>query len=63
MIREGREEKKSGFQQVYTYRTFCRMLAEAGFEGMEGYAAAAGEPFRLGCHMLLLVATKKGNGA
>ncbi len=58
IIRGGREEKKSGFQQVYTYRTFCRMLAEAGFEVTEGYASAAGEPFRLGCHNLLAVASK-----
>jgi SAM-dependent methyltransferase len=60
IIRDGRVEKKSGFQQVPTYRAFCRMLAEAGFEGMEGYASAAGEPFRLGCQNLLLVATKAG---
>jgi SAM-dependent methyltransferase len=58
LIRDGRVEKKSGFQQVYTYRSFCRMLADAGFEGLEGYGSVAQDPFRLGCRQLCLVATR-----
>jgi len=41
MIRDGKEEKKSGFQRVFTYREFCAMLAEAGFEGMRGYGSSS----------------------
>ncbi|HKI33808.1 MAG TPA: class I SAM-dependent methyltransferase [Gemmataceae bacterium] len=57
-IREGRVEKKSGFQQVYTYRAFCRMLTEAGFGSVEGYGSAELEAFRLGCRGLFAVATR-----
>ena len=56
-IRDGRVEKKSGFGQVYTYKEFCRMIEEAGFHAIEGYASAAQEPYRLGSPELLLVAT------
>jgi SAM-dependent methyltransferase len=59
MIRDGKGEKKSGFQQVYTYREFCRKLAAAGFEGFKGHAWYGKEPFRLGSHGLVLVATKR----
>jgi SAM-dependent methyltransferase len=59
LIRKGRVEQKSGFQQVYTYRTFCRMLADAGFEGFQAYGSVGQEPFRLGSHSLVLVATRR----
>ena len=60
MIRGGKEDRKSGFQRVFTYREFCALLAEAGFEGMRGYANYGEEPFRLGAHNLVLVATRRG---
>jgi SAM-dependent methyltransferase len=60
-IRDGQVEKKSGFGQVYTYKEFCRMIEEAGFQGIEGYASAAQEPYRLGSPGLFIVATKKGS--
>jgi SAM-dependent methyltransferase len=59
-IQGSRVEKKSAFGQVHTYKEFCRMIEEAGFQAIEGYASAAQEPYRLGSHELLLVATKKG---
>jgi hypothetical protein len=59
LIRDGRVEKKSGFQQIYTYREFCRVLTEAGFVGFEAYSSTRQEPFRLGSHGLLLVATRR----
>jgi SAM-dependent methyltransferase len=59
MIRGGKEEMKSGFQQVYTYRQFCALLAAAGFEGMQGYANYGEEAFRLGAHNLVLAATRR----
>ena len=58
-IRDGEVEKKSGFGQVYTYKEFCRIIEEAGFHGIEGYASAAQEPYRLASPGLFLVATKK----
>jgi len=60
-IRDGRAEKKSAFGRIFTYREFCRLVEEAGFEGIEGYASVAQEPYRLGSPNLLLVATKKGS--
>ena len=60
-IRDGQVEKKSGFGQVYTYREFCRLIEEAGFHAIEGYASAAQEPYQLGSPDLFLVATKKGS--
>jgi SAM-dependent methyltransferase len=59
LIRDGKEEKKSGFQRVFTYREFCALLAGAGFEGMQGYATYGEEPFRLGSHNLVVVATRR----
>jgi SAM-dependent methyltransferase len=61
-VRDGKVEKKSGFQRVFTYRELCALLAEAGFERMEGYASYALEPFHLGAHNLVLVATRRGTG-
>jgi SAM-dependent methyltransferase len=60
-IREGQVEKKSGFGQVHTYKEFCRLIEEAGFHALEGYASPAQEPYRLGSPELFLVATKKGS--
>lgn len=59
-IRGGRVETRWGFQRVYTYRQLVEMLAEAGFERVEGYSSPSQEPYRLGAPRLLLVATKKG---
>src|SRR5437899_967764 len=38
-----------------------RLLRAAGFGDVEGYSSPAQEPFRLGCHGLLLVADTRGN--
>ncbi len=58
-IKDGLVEKKSGFGQVYTYKEFCRLIEEAGFHEIEGYASVEQDPYRLGSPELLLVATKK----
>ncbi len=57
-IRDGQLEKKSNFQQVYTCREFCRLLAEAGFVDFEPYGSPALEPFQLGSHGLYLAAAR-----
>jgi hypothetical protein len=59
LIRDGKEEKKSGFQRVFTYREFCALLAAAGFEGMQGHACYGEESFRLGSLNRVLVATRR----
>src|SRR5262249_36062039 len=58
-IQGGQVEKKSAFGQVLTYREHCRLLEQAGFHAIEGYASAAQEPYHLGSPDLFLVATKK----
>lgn len=58
-IRDGRAEKKSAFGQIYTYKELCRVIEEAGFQAIEGYASTAQEPYRLGSPGLFLVATKR----
>jgi SAM-dependent methyltransferase len=57
-IRGAQTEKKSAFGQVYTYKEFCRIIEQAGFGPIEGYASTAQDPFSLGSPQLLLVATK-----
>jgi SAM-dependent methyltransferase len=58
-IRDGRVEARRGFQRVYPYRELARLLEEAGFGAVEGYGSLNEEPFQLGAHQLLLMATKK----
>jgi hypothetical protein len=58
-VRDGRVEHKSGFNRVHTYREFCRLVEEAGFQELEGFGSLAQEPYRLGSDRLLLVAMKR----
>lgn len=58
-IRDGRMEKKSAFGQIFTYKEFCRVVEEAGFHDLEGYASAVQEPYQLGSPNLLLAATRR----
>jgi SAM-dependent methyltransferase len=58
MIRGNRVEKRTAFQQVYTYREFCLLLAQAGFSDFEGYSSPGREPFHLGAHNLILLARR-----
>jgi SAM-dependent methyltransferase len=58
-VRDGRVEKHWFSQRIYTYRELCRLLAGTGLGGCAGYGSVNAEPFRLGSHHLLLVATKK----
>jgi SAM-dependent methyltransferase len=58
-VRNGQVERKSSFGQVHTYKEFCRLVENAGFNAIEGYASAAQEPYQLGSPDLYLVATKR----
>ncbi len=60
-LRDGKSEKKSITQRVYTYREVVRLLEQAGFTDMEAYASPAGEPFRFGAKAFFLAATKRGS--
>jgi SAM-dependent methyltransferase len=53
-------ETREAAHRIYTYREVVRMLEAAGFEEVLGLASLEGEPFRLGCPRLILVAKKEG---
>jgi SAM-dependent methyltransferase len=57
-VRDGRVDRRHGFQRVYTYSELARLLEAVGFGEVEGYGSASREPFRLGSQRLILVATK-----
>ena len=58
-IRDGKTEKRRGSQRIYTFSELCRLLRDAGFDGIEGFSSLDGEPFRVGSQRLLLAATKR----
>jgi len=58
LIRNGAMEKRSMSSRIYPCREVCRLLEEAGFTDLQPYGSLAKEPFRLGSHGLLIVATK-----
>jgi SAM-dependent methyltransferase len=57
-VRDGKTEKKSSSDRIYTFREHCRLLEEAGFVGYETYSSFSLEPFKLGAHQLFFVAQK-----
>jgi SAM-dependent methyltransferase len=58
-VREGVVDERAGWQRVYTYHELSRLLAQCGFEDVEGYGTLSEEPFRLGSSRLYMVATKR----
>jgi SAM-dependent methyltransferase len=58
-IRDGKVERRRGWQRVYTFSELSRLLADAGFTDVQGYGSLEREPFRLGSPRLLLLATRK----
>jgi SAM-dependent methyltransferase len=60
-IRDGRSEKRSMSARLYSYRELIGLFQNAGFTDVEGISSLTGEPFRLGCRRLILLATKKGS--
>jgi SAM-dependent methyltransferase len=59
-IRNGRTEKQAMSARLYTYRELVELLRQAGFAEVNGYGSLAREPFRMGSHDLLLVASNGG---
>lgn len=57
-VRNGKEEKKSSSDRIYTYREICRLLDEAGFASTESYSSYDLDPFKLGSDRLFLIAQK-----
>jgi hypothetical protein len=49
--------------RLYTCREVLALMANAGFGDVETFGSFAREPFRLGSHRLLAVATRRGPGA
>jgi len=61
--RGGKTETKLASQRVYTVNEIVRLLAAAGLETTAFFGSPGEEPFGLGSHRLLIVATKVGPGA
>jgi SAM-dependent methyltransferase len=59
----GKTETKLASQRVYTLNEIVRLLAGAGLEATACFGSPDEEPFALGSHRLLIVATKGGPGA
>ncbi len=57
-IRGGETELRSMSARIHTCREVIRLLDQAGFTDVRAYGSLAREPFRLGSHRLLMVATK-----
>jgi len=57
-IRDGRAERRTGSQRIYTYREIHSMLLETGFARVESYASLRKEPFKLGANQLFMEAIK-----
>jgi cyclopropane fatty-acyl-phospholipid synthase-like methyltransferase len=57
-IRDGATDRRSMSARIHTCREVCRLLEGAGFTDLQAYGSLAKEPFRLGSHRLLMVATK-----
>jgi SAM-dependent methyltransferase len=59
-VRDGKVERKHGWQRVYTYSELRRLFETAGFSAVEGYGSLTAEPYRLGSPSLYLTATRNG---
>ena len=57
-VRDGKIEKKSSSDRIYTYRELCRLIEGAGFSNCTGYGSFSLDAFKLGSPALFLVATK-----
>jgi SAM-dependent methyltransferase len=57
-VRDGKTERRAHRQRIYTYRELSKLLQDAGFVDIKGYAGLRGEPFRLGCQPLIMTAVK-----
>jgi hypothetical protein len=47
--------------RIYTYRELVEMFRRAGFDTIEGFNTATGEPFKTGSPRLTMVATKRND--
>ncbi len=55
--RGDRSDSRCSSQRVYPYRELRQLLIAAGFDEVQGYRDPAGQPFAVGSHRLLLVAS------
>ena len=56
--REGKVERRTGSERIYTYREVCRLLQGAGFKIIASCGSLNQEPFALGSRHLFIVAEK-----
>jgi SAM-dependent methyltransferase len=57
-IANGKVEKRSASEIVYTYREIVAKLQRAGFGEIQAYGSHSFEPLRLGAERLLIVAVR-----
>jgi SAM-dependent methyltransferase len=57
-VRDGQFDTRPASVRIHTYSELCRLFADAGLTGCEGYDSLDRGPFRLGSPRLLLVAQK-----
>ena len=58
ITRGDRREVRTARHRIYTYREVEAMLADAGFEGIQGLGSLSGEPFAPGSPRLIFVAAR-----
>lgn len=56
--RDGVADRRPSSQRIYTYRELTELLGDAGFAVVAAHASLTEEPFQLGAHRLLLVASR-----
>ena len=57
-IRDGKLDKRSMSARLYSVREILELFEKTGFTDIKAFGTLEREPFRLGSHRLLLVATK-----
>jgi SAM-dependent methyltransferase len=57
-IRDGKLDKRSMSARLYSVREILELFEKSGFTDIKAFGTLEREPFRLGSHRLLLVATK-----
>ena len=58
LVRDGKTEKKSDSNRIYTFREIDRLLADAGFAKREAFGSFEREPYQFGSPMLYILASK-----
>ncbi|HEV3167540.1 MAG TPA: methyltransferase domain-containing protein [Isosphaeraceae bacterium] len=58
IVRDGTVEKRAMIARIYSVQEILRLFQRAGFADVQAYGSLTRDPFKLGSHRLLAVATK-----